>query len=366
MKHIIFACCVKKDLFRIAPIIKRLKNNPADFKITVCYCGPEVNYNLHKNMYDQIGLPGVDFQYLITSASLDDQIFQLSSLFEETLAKIKPDLIVIPSYYYLALGYTTLLSHFEIPVCMLDAGLRDFTETEPMKNYRSVIDSVTSLFLVSEENSIKNLLAEEVDPAKIFYTGNTLYDCLSEMNPFIDQIDTSETTSKDKFVLGYLFTNQAVFAKDQQKVIIESLKIINKYFSIRMPVSSAYAGAGIEKIIKAHDLNLKIAGRLEYPDYLALLKKAQFIITDSCSIQEEATFFGIPCISLLDKSERSNTENQGTNIPIGLNTERLENEINKPGKKETQKSIPVNQETKQPKATDLAASCISGFLKFQS
>jgi UDP-N-acetylglucosamine 2-epimerase (non-hydrolysing) len=50
---------------------------------------------------------------------------------------------------------------------------------------------------------------------------------------------------------------------------------------------------------------------------------AKFVLTDSGGIQEETTFFGVPCLTIRENTERPITVDQGTNILVGTDSEKL-------------------------------------------
>ena len=47
---------------------------------------------------------------------------------------------------------------------------------------------------------------------------------------------------------------------------------------------------------KVENENLKVLDPLGYLDFLALMRHAALVITDSGGIQEETTYLGIPCL----------------------------------------------------------------------
>ena len=70
------------------------------------------------------------------------------------------------------------------------------------------------------------------------------------------------------------------------------------------------------EIIKSLDLGsrskrIKITSHIEYPQFLKILKNAEFIATDSASIQQEAFYMGKPYLGLADYSVQ--TEGLGKN-----------------------------------------------------
>ena len=54
-----------------------------------------------------------------------------------------------------------------------------------------------------------------------------------------------------------------------------------------------------------------------------LESQAAGIITDSGNVAEEATFLGIPCITINDYVEHPETVNEGTNVMVGLDMQAL-------------------------------------------
>jgi UDP-N-acetylglucosamine 2-epimerase (non-hydrolysing) len=60
-----------------------------------------------------------------------------------------------------------------------------------------------------------------------------------------------------------------------------------------------------------------------YLDFLCLEMNAKFLLTDSGGLQEESTFFGIPCLTLRENTERPVTVTQGTNILVGTDPTRI-------------------------------------------
>jgi UDP-N-acetylglucosamine 2-epimerase (non-hydrolysing) len=78
----------------------------------------------------------------------------------------------------------------------------------------------------------------------------------------------------------------------------------------------------------------KLTGLLDSPDVLilpplgylqmlGLMKEARAVLTDSGGIQEETTALGVPCITLRNNTERPITVEEGTNVVVGQNPERI-------------------------------------------
>jgi UDP-N-acetylglucosamine 2-epimerase (non-hydrolysing) len=60
---------------------------------------------------------------------------------------------------------------------------------------------------------------------------------------------------------------------------------------------------------------------------LALMQRAQLVVTDSGGVQEETTYLGVPCLTVRDTTERPATVVEGTNRVIGSRPQRILAEI---------------------------------------
>ena len=69
--------------------------------------------------------------------------------------------------------------------------------------------------------------------------------------------------------------------------------------------------------------NLNLIEPAGYYDFLKLQMEASFILTDSGGIQEESTWFGVPCLTLRPNTERPITIWEGTNQLVKLETENI-------------------------------------------
>ena len=64
-----------------------------------------------------------------------------------------------------------------------------------------------------------------------------------------------------------------------------------------------------------------------YIDFMHLQQHAVIVLTDSGGIQEESTFFGVPCLTVRENTERPITTTMGTNKLIGIDYRRIPQEV---------------------------------------
>jgi UDP-N-acetylglucosamine 2-epimerase (non-hydrolysing) len=73
---------------------------------------------------------------------------------------------------------------------------------------------------------------------------------------------------------------------------------------------------------------LELIEPLRYLDFIALLMKSRFVMTDSGGVQPETTILGVPCLTLRDTTEWIVTLKQGTNTLVGDSAANLSARVN--------------------------------------
>lgn len=87
------------------------------------------------------------------------------------------------------------------------------------------------------------------------------------------------------------------------------------------------------KNLKAHNMldeyetmnNLISCEPMGYLDFQNLTKNSKLVLTDSGGIQEETTFYKVPCITLRENTERPSTVAIGSNTLVYFEMEKIFN-----------------------------------------
>ena len=69
--------------------------------------------------------------------------------------------------------------------------------------------------------------------------------------------------------------------------------------------------------------NFHVIEPLGYLEFGYLTANAKGIVTDSGNVAEEATFNGVPCVTLNSYTEHIETVKQGSNVLVGEDADRL-------------------------------------------
>jgi UDP-N-acetylglucosamine 2-epimerase (non-hydrolysing) len=111
--------------------------------------------------------------------------------------------------------------------------------------------------------------------------------------------------------------------------IIEAFEEISRDVPILFPIHPRTRERLEDLRLRADNPKLRFIKPIGYLEFLSLQKGATLVITDSGGIQEETTFLGVPCLTVRENTERPITVEVGTNILVGQDMDRLQEEVHK-------------------------------------
>jgi UDP-N-acetylglucosamine 2-epimerase (non-hydrolysing) len=195
----------------------------------------------------------------------------------------------------------------------------------PEEINRIVTDQLADLLFTPAEDGDANLQREGIAAEKIYRVGNVMIDSLIQLLPAV--VRFSKDSLPQRYALVTLHRPSNVDDSATLKNILESLLKVNEHLEVVFPVHPRTRqridrlGIDIEK--------LHFLGPLPYIEFLSLQHRAVVVITDSGGVQEETTYFGVPCLTMRSNTERPVTVNMGTNVLVGQDRRLLDAELTK-------------------------------------
>jgi UDP-N-acetylglucosamine 2-epimerase (non-hydrolysing) len=329
--HILHVVGARPNFMKAAPVLRALAEHQG-VRQTLIHTGQHYDANMSEVFFEQLGMARPDVNLEVGSGSHSRQTADVMTRFEPVVLESKPDMVLVYGDVNSTVAAALVCAKLLVPVGHVEAGLRSRDRTMPEEINRLMTDQLADLLFTPSPDGDENLLREGIAPEKIHRVGNVMIDTLVRLLPAAQErwaslrsrLGLGDGTNQDPYALVTLHRPSNVDEPETLGRIMDALHDISEQLPIVFPVhprtrprlKSSLGGPALHLI-----------DPLGYLDFLALQQHAAVVITDSGGMQEETTFLGVPCLTLRENTERPITVEQGSNVLIGADLDRLRAEV---------------------------------------
>jgi UDP-N-acetylglucosamine 2-epimerase (non-hydrolysing) len=344
MKKILLVFGTRPEAIKMAPLVKECQKNTSNFETKVCVTAQ------HRQMLDQVLslfdiVPDYDLNLMKSGQNLYDITTNILLGMKDVLSEFKPDIVLV--HGDTTTTSSTALSAFyqQISIGHIEAGLRtqNIYSPWPEEANRQITGVLANYHFAPTITSKKNLLKENKKLESIIVTGNTVIDAL-----FL-ALDKIKTNKELESKIQEEILNFGYEIKEDKKIILvtghrrenhgqgfinictalKEIALKNSDIDIVYPV---HLNPNVQKPVKEILSNIKnvyLIEPLQYEQFVYMMDKSYFIITDSGGVQEEAPSLGKPVLVMRDTTERPEAVEAGTVKLVGTNKKTIEIEAQK-------------------------------------
>lgn len=341
----------RPEAIKMAPLVKALQTRSGEFRTVVAVTGQ------HRQMLDQVLrlfeiTPDYDLNIMKQGQDLTDVTCRILTGMRDILKADRPDLVLVHGDTSTSTAAALSAFYEQIPVGHVEAGLRtgDIYSPWPEEMNRRLTGRIATFHFSPTGKSRDNLLAENVDPAQITVTGNTVIDALKtvvakiEGDAELDRTLAAEMAEagydvaarladgKRRMVLmtghrrenfGEGFHNITLAIKDlaERYPDVDFVYPMHLNPNVRRPIAETFGGT-------IHP-NVFFIEPLDYLPFVYMMKQSYLIITDSGGIQEEAPSLGKPVLVMREVTERPEALEAGTIRLVGTDRAKIVAEASK-------------------------------------
>ncbi|HEY6065667.1 MAG TPA: UDP-N-acetylglucosamine 2-epimerase (non-hydrolyzing) [Thermoanaerobaculia bacterium] len=318
MRKILVVVGTRPEAIKLAPVIGRLRRDPARFETTVCATAQ------HREMLDQVLdqfeiAPDLDLDLMRTGQEPNELASRAFGALDRVLEDHPVDWLLVQGDTTTALCASIAAFHRRVRVGHVEAGLRtgDLHQPFPEEMNRRVVDLIADAHFVPTERAEKALRAERVPEDRIHRTGNTVVDALL-------QIATREgEVAAEDLVLVTAHRRESFGAP--LAAIVAAVGRLARTFPGHRFVHVVHPNPNVRVAMSGYgDLsNVELIEPVDYRSLVALLRRSSLVLTDSGGIQEEAPTFGKPVLVLRRKTERPEGIEAGFARLVGTDEDRI-------------------------------------------
>lgn len=346
MKKIMLVFGTRPEAIKMAPLVKEFQKYPSDFETLVCVTGQ------HRQMLDQVLeifdiKPDFDLNIMKQGQDLYDVTSRVLLGLRDIFQEVRPDIVLVHGDTTTSTAAALAAFYQQIPVGHVEAGLRthNIYSPWPEEMNRQLTGRITSYNFAPTPLSERNLLAEGVNPASIYVTGNTVIDALYWV---VNMIKANHELSlelsaqlnnagydvgrqrrlvlitghrRENFGAGFISMCKAIKALTEKFPDVDFVYPMHLNPNVRRPIHEVF-GENLSNLG-----NMFFIEPLEYLSFVYLMEKSTIVLTDSGGIQEEAPGLGKPVLVMRDTTERPEALEAGTVKLVGTDYDQIVNQV---------------------------------------
>ncbi|RJQ27857.1 MAG: UDP-N-acetylglucosamine 2-epimerase (non-hydrolyzing) [Peptococcaceae bacterium] len=311
----------RPQFIKMAPVSRELRRY---FSEVIVHTGQHYDYEMDRIFFDQLEIPAPDYHLSVGSGSHGHQTGEMLKRIEDVLLEEKPDLVLTYGDTNSTLAGALAASKLNIKTAHVEAGMRSFDRSMPEEVNRVLTDHCSDLFFCSTETAVENLRREGIING-VYLTGDVMVDSLlhNRENAGSKSTILKALGLKEKgYLVATIHRAGNTDSKDNLVSIVKSFSELEEMvvFPVHPRTEKYLKKYGLDKRVKA---SVKLIKPLGYLDFLVLMSNAKKIITDSGGVQKEAYILKVPCITLRENTEWIETVEDGWNVLVGADTEKI-------------------------------------------
>jgi UDP-GlcNAc3NAcA epimerase len=280
------------------------------------HTGQHYDLNMSDIFFDALGLKEPDFHLGIGSGGHGAQTGKMLAAIEDILLDLMPDALLVYGDTNSTLAGALAAAKLHVPVVHVEAGLRSFNRRMPEEINRVMTDHISSLLFCPTDAAVQHLAAEGVTDG-VHMVGDVMKDALDHWKQRSDgqsQTLSAYGVEPGRYYLATVHRAENVDNPDRLAGIMYALSALD--LPVILPVHPRTRKA-LAAFGDTSSPAIRMIEPIGYLEMLALEGSARKILTDSGGVQKEAYMLGVPCVTLRDETEWTETVDAGWNVIVG-------------------------------------------------
>ena len=315
-KNICIVAGARPNFIKVAPVIRAIRNaqkSGVDVEYQLVYTGRKDDPTLESSLFSDLDIQSPDVFLEVDCENMNELTGMVMAQFERYLQDHPTDVVIVVDDLASTMAVAIVTKKQGVQLAHIAAGTRSFDITMPKEINRLVIDGLSDILFTAgiSNNSIAN--KEGAELSKVYMVGNVLIDNIRFLQQRMQRPAVMDEMHLEEGKYMVLTLNR--------KAIVNNIDEMKSLITV---IDSVARKAGIKVVapLRGKALGFVLA-------FLYLTAHAMGVITDSGNVAEEATFNGVPCVTLNSYTEHMETVTVGTNELVAEDPEKLQNAMEK-------------------------------------
>jgi UDP-GlcNAc3NAcA epimerase len=298
----------RPQFVKSAPLSVALRDHRIDE--IVLHTGQHYDPELSQVFFDELGLPEPGYRLDLHTADTAP----MRAGVRMAIAAQNPDVVLVFGDTNSTLSGALAANDTGVRQAHVEAGLRSGDLAMPEERNRIEVDRLAAILFAPDEHAAETLATEGV-PGRREVVGDVMLDATLQLAPLaarrshvLDALDLEPRA----FVVTTVH-REANAVPERLGRILEGLRRLDEQvvFPVHPRTRKVLEDAGLET-----PPNVRLLRPLGYLDFTALASQARVIATDSGGLQKEAYWHGVPCVTLRDTTEWTETVAVKANVLV--------------------------------------------------
>ncbi|MBE7366269.1 non-hydrolyzing UDP-N-acetylglucosamine 2-epimerase [Ramlibacter pallidus] len=289
------------------------------------HTGQHYDSNMSAVFFEELGIPAPAHHLEISGGGHGAMTGRMLQALEAVLADEKPDWVLVYGDTNSTLAAALAAVKMHIPLAHVEAGLRSFNMRMPEEVNRIVADRVSTLLFCPTQVAVENLRNEGMTHG-VHLVGDVMFD----VSLYYRDLARRSSDAVQRFGLeegGYVLTtcHRAENTDDPVRLasILGALGELAEELPVVLPVHPRTRNIIRERGMADVLGKVRVVDPLSFMDMVRLEQSARVVVTDSGGVQKEAFFYQVPCVTMRDETEWTETVDLGWNQLVGADRGRI-------------------------------------------
>ncbi|WP_110969250.1 non-hydrolyzing UDP-N-acetylglucosamine 2-epimerase [Pseudomonas huaxiensis] len=312
----------RPEIIRLSRVMAALDSH---CEHVLVHTGQNYDYELNEIFFQDLGIRKPDHFLNAAGATGAETIGNVIISVDRVLAEIQPEALLV-------LGDTNSCmavlpaKRRKIPTFHMEAGNRCFDMRVPEEINRRIVDHTADINLTYSTIARDYLLREGLPPDRVIKTGSPMFEVL---NHYRDGIDASDVLSrlgleKGRFFVVSAHREENIDSDTNFLKLVDVLNTVAGEFDLPVIVSThPRTQKRIDAMGVSFHANVRLLKPLGFKDYNKLQVEAKAVLSDSGTINEEASILNFPALNIREAHERPEGMEEAAAMMVGLEVERV-------------------------------------------
>jgi|TARA_R110001599_G_scaffold191946_1_gene387018 UDP-N-acetyl-L-fucosamine synthase len=312
----------RPEIIRLSRVMARLDEHCEHILV---HTGQNYDFELNEIFFQDLGIRKPDHFLAAAGASGAETIGNVIIAVDKVLAEEQPEALLVLGDTNSCMAVISAKRR-KIPTFHMEAGNRCFDMRVPEEINRRIVDHTADINLTYSTIARDYLLREGLPPDRVIKTGSPMYEVL---NHFREGIDASDVLDRLGLMEGGFFVVSAhreenVDSDRNFLALVVTLNAIAEQYGFPVIVSTHPRTQKRVDVmgVQFHE-NVRLLKPLGFKDYNKLQLSAKAVLSDSGTINEEASILNFPALNIREAHERPEGMEEAAAMMVGLSKERV-------------------------------------------